>query len=322
MPASTTCTRLLNGSALKGHRPRARASAVMLAGLLFLVFGQGRAVAAEWSTPQRIATQPPLEDPARLSGVSCPSDSFCAASDTFGNVLIATDPMGGATSWALTSAKPGRTRPAQVSASTLEQSCAQAGTAGPRVIESLLRHPGDKKTQGASLEADWPAMPEECEGSYVRVAMVTFEIQDPFNLRRWIRMGGWAAPIRDDLDAQREIEEEKEAEGKSCYREGPAGRESICRFTNHLTNNGGEASASSEETRAKEYPFHVVEKQQYRCAPGQGVTHVRGLIRNRVIDSETKRVVAEALKRVGVEVVRASYVTGEPKRRGRVRGPC
>jgi hypothetical protein len=62
--------------------------------LLLLLVPNGRAAAAEWSNPQRIATQLPLEDPARLTGVSCPADNFCAASDTFGNVVTATAPMG------------------------------------------------------------------------------------------------------------------------------------------------------------------------------------------------------------------------------------
>jgi hypothetical protein len=49
---------------------------------------------------------------------------------------------------------------------------------------------------------------------------------------------------------------------------------------------------------------------------------MRVMVRNRVVDSKTERVVAEAVKSVGVEVVRASCIGPEPKRRGRVRGPC
>jgi hypothetical protein len=104
MPVSTTSTRHIYDSALTRPVSLLGASVLALVGLFLLAFGQEHA-AAEWSTPQRIATQPPLEDPARLTGVSCPSDSFCAASDTFGNVVTSTDPMGGAGSWALTSAK-------------------------------------------------------------------------------------------------------------------------------------------------------------------------------------------------------------------------
>jgi hypothetical protein len=63
------------------------------------------AVAAEWSKPERIATQLPLEDPARLKGVSCPADNFCAAADSFGNVVTTTEPMNGAAAWTLASAK-------------------------------------------------------------------------------------------------------------------------------------------------------------------------------------------------------------------------
>lgn len=212
---------------------------------------------------------------------------------------------------------------AQISASTLKEECVRVGTASPKDIEALLRHPGDKKTQSASLAAVWAAMPEDCDGSFARVAAVRFEIQNPLNLRQWVRMGGWTTPVRDPDDIEKELEEEREAEGKSCYREGPAGKEWICHYkTTRLTNKGGEASAYSDESRAKEYPYHIVEKQRYRCAPGKAVTHVRAHIRSRVIESETKRVVAQAVKTIGVEVVRARYVTGEPKRRGRVKGPC
>ena len=72
---------------------------------MLMAFPAG-ATATEWSAPQRIATQSPFEEPARLTGVSCPSDSFCAATDSYGNVVTSTEPMAGAPAWSLTSAKP------------------------------------------------------------------------------------------------------------------------------------------------------------------------------------------------------------------------
>ena len=83
-----------------------RGAGLLLAAVfLVLLLAPGRAAAEEWSKPQRIATQLPIEDPARLQGVSCPTDNFCAAADSFGNVVTSTAPMGGAANWTLTSAK-------------------------------------------------------------------------------------------------------------------------------------------------------------------------------------------------------------------------
>ncbi len=55
-----------------------------------------------WASPVRADDQPPFASPAAITGVSCPSTGLCVAVDSVGDVLIATDPTGGAGAWAKT----------------------------------------------------------------------------------------------------------------------------------------------------------------------------------------------------------------------------
>lgn len=82
--------------------------AFRLAGLLALVLtgcllGKvGPASAASplsWASPVRADDQPPFASPAAITGVSCPSTGLCVAVDGVGDVLISTDPTGGAGAW-------------------------------------------------------------------------------------------------------------------------------------------------------------------------------------------------------------------------------
>jgi hypothetical protein len=54
-----------------------------------------------WATAVRV--DPPLPQAGlRLEGVSCPTSGLCVASDQLGNVIISSDPTGGAATWAVT----------------------------------------------------------------------------------------------------------------------------------------------------------------------------------------------------------------------------
>lgn len=224
--------------------------------------------------------------------------------------------------------RQGRRRRELAQDSSLRRDCVNAGKAGPRVVESILRGPGDKKTQTAFFKADWPAMPKSCSGSFRRAIKVRFEIQNPFNLKRWVRMSGWRTPLRDSRELERR---ERECEERLEREEGAPDRSrgvragsgaSTCDVSSVLTNDGGRALAYSMGTHAKKSPYHIVKKHQYRCAPGKAVTRVRALVRNRIISARTRRVAAQAIKRVGVQVVRSSRLLPRTVRRGRVHGPC
>ncbi|HEV3284201.1 MAG TPA: hypothetical protein VG010_08345 [Solirubrobacteraceae bacterium] len=67
-----------------------------------LLVAVGPALAASplnWASPVRADDQPPFTSPATITGVSCPSMGLCVAVDSVGDVLISTDPMGGAGAW-------------------------------------------------------------------------------------------------------------------------------------------------------------------------------------------------------------------------------
>jgi hypothetical protein len=74
-----------------------RPALILLALLMSLVSASSAQAASSlsWSAPLLIDTAEP-----DLSGVSCASASLCAAVDSSGNVLTATDPTGGASAWA------------------------------------------------------------------------------------------------------------------------------------------------------------------------------------------------------------------------------
>lgn len=98
---------LVRRSGSRGGIPRGRGlrlavllTLVLAAGLLAAP-GQASASPAPlvWGAPAPIDDQPPFAYPAEFRGVSCPSASLCVAVDVDGDVLVSTDPAGGAETW-------------------------------------------------------------------------------------------------------------------------------------------------------------------------------------------------------------------------------
>lgn len=204
----------------------------------------------------------------------------------------------------------------------LNDPCVSAGLAKPRVLEAWLRHPGDRKTQGISLEADWQALPADCDDRFVRVPSVRFQLQDPKNHARWINVGSFVRPERDFREVTEELEAEREAEGKSCWELTEAGKSFACEVDPRVTNKGGKGSAYAPESPGWPEPVPALERYRYDCTPGPGITHVRALIKNVVTNASTGKV-AERIYEVPVKV--KSYGRpphpGHPKRAA-LAGPC
>jgi hypothetical protein len=197
--------------------------------------------------------------------------------------------------------------------SALEQSCVSAGTAMPRIVEALMRHPGDHKTQTASVKADYGPMPDECVGIFLRVPDIKFQIQDPQNHQRWVGAGPFESFAKSSETVEKELDEiEKELEerGESCD------GSNTCHTDNRIKNKGGvfEAGAS--------YPTFIPTRERYRCTPGKGVTHVRALLRNIVRNTNTSSIAGKRITAVPVRVKRAKTLSSRQHHRGGVRGPC
>ncbi len=201
--------------------------------------------------------------------------------------------------------------------------CAKAGLARPKVVEAWVRHPGDRKTQSIFVEADWPALPDECDASVKRVPSVRLQLQNPTNHARWINVGGFVRPTRNDQKVKEELEAEKEAEGKSCWETTEAGKTFVCDTNDWVTNKGGEGYASAPKSPGWPEPIPSLERYRYRCTPGPGKTHARALIKNVVRDASSGEVAALAVYRVPVRI--KSYPRpphpGHPKRAA-LQGPC
>lgn len=52
-----------------------------------------------WETTSLIDHQPPYSSPADPTGISCPTSSFCAAVDSYGNIITSTTPTAGVANW-------------------------------------------------------------------------------------------------------------------------------------------------------------------------------------------------------------------------------
>lgn len=202
-------------------------------------------------------------------------------------------------------------------------SCIDAGLTEPKLLEAWVRHPGDRKTQSIFAEADWRALPVDCDATAERVPSVRFQLQNPTNHARWINVGGFVRPSRNPQKVKEEIELEKEAEGKSCWDASEAGKSFICGVSIWVTNKGGEGYAAAPKAPGWPDPIPSLEKYRYRCTPGPGKTHVRALIKNVVRNPSTGEVLREAVYRVPVKVKSYPYPPhpGHPKRDA-LQGPC
>lgn len=223
--------------------------------------------------------------------------------------------------------KPGkrkRTRAGRVTlAADLAQSCAAAGVAKPRIVEAWVRHPGDRKTQSMFVEADWRALPGDCDGQFARVPSVRFQLQSPKNHARWINVGGFVAPERRSWEVKEELEAEREAEGKSCWEMTEAGKTFACDLSFRVTGKGGVGTAYAPESPGWPEPDPALERYRYNCTPGPGVTQVRALVKNAVKDLSSGEVAAQRIYEVPVKVKSYSRPPqpGHPKRAA-LQGPC
>lgn len=79
-----------------------------LSGLTAALFASSAraTVSFSWSAPELVDHQYPFFGAATLTGVSCSSASFCAAVDSYGNVVTTSDPTGGSSAWSTQSVKP------------------------------------------------------------------------------------------------------------------------------------------------------------------------------------------------------------------------
>lgn len=212
--------------------------------------------------------------------------------------------------------------PAGASTAALKRKCVAAGTASPKILDAELTHPGDRKTQFLYVEADWRALPEECNGRYARIPDFLFQIQDPFDHRHWFDQGSFVAPMRDLTVAAEEAEREAEEEGRSCWKPIPGGQEDVCHSERHIRNEGGEALAESPRPRSRKTGLTENPRLVYRCSPGKAVTHVRVILRQRVVSVETKHVVRRVTHLVSIRVKPGWPISARLRDRGRVPGPC
>lgn len=209
------------------------------------------------------------------------------------------------------------------------EACIAAGTAVPRILDGgpWLNHPGDRKTQFFAAEADYRPLPEECAAAFNRKAEIRFQVQIPEKHSRWIDANGYEIPVKPrqvQKEELEQLEQEREAQGKSCWKPIPGGEESICRIDIHVGNDGGVAEVFFSPPRRLHEPSYARHDPRiYGCTSGKGVTHVRALFRNTVTNSGTGKVVAQQIATVPVRV--RSYPGKGPMPqawRGAVRGPC
>jgi hypothetical protein len=85
--------------------------AVLIAVCVAALMMSASAVAAgpiSWGAPMIVDHPPPYIDIAVPTGVSCPTESFCAGVTDRGNVISSTNPTGGVQAWGITQVESGR----------------------------------------------------------------------------------------------------------------------------------------------------------------------------------------------------------------------
>jgi len=213
---------------------------------------------------------------------------------------------------------------------SLRQSCVSVGTARPKIVETLVSHPGDWKKQGVTLTARWQPMPRVCNERFLRRVRISFQMQNPHNHRQWVTIGGrispggYVAPMLEGRDAealQKEWERERKEEGRSCWEKNAAGvSKYTCPDDFEIGNQGGKATAEPPSTQNP--TIRLPRRERYRCTPGSGVTHVRAHILSRVINLKTKKLTGRATQWVPIKVRRISLPASLLGHRGQLPGPC
>jgi hypothetical protein len=205
----------------------------------------------------------------------------------------------------------------------------KAGTATPEILGSgtWLNHPGDRKTQTFTAEAEYRSLPADCDGTFRRIASVKFQVQSPTSHSRWNDAGRYLTPKKSQ-DVQKEeleqLEEEREEEGRSCWVPIPGGEKNICQIDSGITNEGGVGEVYFHPPwKLHEPSYSRHDPRLYRCTPGSDVTHVRALFKSTVVNSATGKVTGSKLASVPVRVRHYPGKGPMPKAwRGAVRGPC
>lgn len=229
----------------------------------------------------------------------------------------------------LPGAAAGAATGATSSAASLKASCVTAGTATPKVLAdgTWVNHPGDRKTQTFTAEAEYKPLPSDCEGAFRRTPAIQFQVQSPTSDSHWSDAGGYLTPKKSQ-DVQKEeleqLEEEREEQGKSCWVPIPGGEKNTCRTDPRITGSGGVGGVYFHpQWKLHEPSYSRHDPRLYRCTPGSGITHVRALFKSTVTSITTGKIVGS---RVAVVPVRVRHYPGNgpmPKAwRGAVRGPC
>jgi hypothetical protein len=207
--------------------------------------------------------------------------------------------------------------------------CVKAGTSAPKVLGGgpWLNHPGDRKSQTFTAEAEYRPLPAECEGAFRRTPSIKFQVQSPTSHSHWSDAGGYLAPRKSDNVQKEELEqleEEREEHGKSCWMPIPGGEKNICRINPHITDSGGVGEVYFHPPwKLHEPSYSRHDPRLYRCTPGKSVTHVRALVKSTVTSVGTGKVAGQRVVVVPVQVRRYPGKGPMPKAwRGAVRGPC
>lgn len=215
------------------------------------------------------------------------------------------------------------------SAATVKESCIAAGTAVPEIVAegTWLNHPGDRKSQTFTAEAEYRPLPEDCEGAFRRTPTVRFQMQSPTSPSRWSAAGPPLTPKKSD-NARREeleeLEEEREAQGASCRVPAPGGEENLCHPEPGITDRGGIGGVYFHPAwRLHEPSYSRHDPRLYRCTPGSGITHVRALFKSVVTSVASGEVVGS---RVAIVPIPVRHYPGKGPMpnawRGALRGPC
>ncbi len=215
------------------------------------------------------------------------------------------------------------------SGASLKGTCVAAGTATPKILYdgTSVNHPGDRKTQTFTAEADYKPLPEGCEGVFRRTPFIQFQVQSPTSHSRWSDAGPFLTPKKSETARKAELEqleEEREEQGESCWVPIPGGEKNTCRTDPLVAGEGGVGGVYFHpQWKLHEPSYSRHDPRLYRCTPGNGITHVRALFKSTVTSVVTREIVEQ---RVAIVPVRVTHYPGKgpmPKAwRGAVRGSC
>ena len=164
-----------------------------------------------------------------------------------------------------------------------DSSCIEAGLARPGVVEATMSHPGDHYTQSMLLEFWLRESPAGCQELFaVPQPHYQFQLQDHLHHARWIPLN----PFRPTWSSPR-------------------------RHGNLFAYWGIQKGHGPKKPMSRQ--------RLYQCSPGNAITKVRVLLKQRVVNRETDQTVDSKTITVPVKV---KWVRAKLKHRGALRGPC